>query len=312
VFMTPERYDEGLFSRFDDARITLRRLSQPSIRRFFKRYGLGDARGIIITTARKISGRPDFAREYALFSSRRPDQDLLLVEHDIKPAADNRALTESIITLRAPYYRNSKTTVVNPHYFGRVKITPKNSDTTRFITIGAMRNRRRNTQLLTEAVQTLHESGCTDFTITVIGRGKMRSTPAHLRRYFTPKGRVDFKTLYAEMEQADFFLPLLDPDNPSHDRYITTGTSGSFQLIFGFGKPCLIAEKFAGLNGINSQNSLVYLDNSTFAETMRKAIEMKQDSYLRMQSTLVHDAATLYQQSLDSLRQLIFPTVGES
>lgn len=312
VFMTPKRYEEGLFSRFDDPHITLQKLSQRGIRRLFNRHGLSDARGIMITTARKISGKPDFAREHALFAKRRPDQRLLLVEHDIKPTADNHSLTENIITLRASYYRDAKTTVVNPHYFGRVNITPKNTGITRFITIGAMRSKRRNTQLLTEAVRTLHESGCTNFVITVIGRGSLRSVPTHLRSYFDIKGRVDFTTLYAEMEQADFFLPLLDPDNPAHDRYITTGTSGSFQLIFGFGKPCLLAEKFAARNGFDSQNSLVYPHNAALADTMRKAIDMTQDGYSIVQTHLVRDADTLYQQSLANLRQLISSTTDSA
>src|SRR6266850_1987516 len=56
VFVTPERYEEGLFSRFTDSRISLNRLSQAAIRRFFRDNRLAQAKGILITTARKISG----------------------------------------------------------------------------------------------------------------------------------------------------------------------------------------------------------------------------------------------------------------
>jgi hypothetical protein len=304
VFVTPKRYDEGLFSRFNHPAVTPYHLSQRAIRRLFRTQGLDQAQGIMVTTARKISGRSDYAAELALFAQRSSGQRLLLVEHDIKPAADCGALTPGIVTLREPHYGAVTTTTVNPHYFGDVRITAKNSDTTRFITIGAMRSKRRNTQLLIEAVNTLHDAGCTHFIITVIGRGSLRGVPAHLHRYFDIKGRVDFSTLYAEMERADFFLPLLDPDNPSHERYITTGTSGSFQLIYGFRTPCLIAEKFAAVNGFHSDNSVVYARNVDLAKAMRSAISMPHETYSTMQNQLQRDADALYQRSLRSLGTL--------
>ena len=48
-----------------------------------------------------------------------------------------------------------------------------------------------------------------------------------------------------KIEENDYFLPLLDNRMTEHERYITIGTSGSFQLIYGFAKPCLIHTKFA-------------------------------------------------------------------
>jgi hypothetical protein len=304
VFVTPERYKEGLFSRIDDSRITLHTLSQRAIRRTFRQHGIGQAHGIIVTTARKISGKADYSGEQALFAGRSTRQKLLLVEHDVRPATDVGALTADIITLSTPHYASAVTTVVSPHYFGNVSITGKSQELTRFITIGAMRSKRRNTQLLVDAVSNLHESGSTNFNVTVIGRGDLRGVPHHLRQYFDIKGRVDFSTLYAEMEQADFFLTLLDPDNASHERYITTGTSGSFQLIRGFGTPCLIAEKFALTNGFNNINSLVYRDNAGLVNAMRIAVNMQAHEYAAMQTALLHDAASIYQQSLENLHRL--------
>ncbi len=305
VFITPKRLDEGLFSRFSDPRLTLHRLSQRAIRRMFRRHGLGAARGILITTARKISGRADYTLEQQWFAGRQPHQRLLLVEHDIKPAFEQGALTPDIITLREPHYRNAMTTAVNPHYFGNIRINGKQDDIARFITIGAMRSRRRNTRLLIDAVQRLHDSGLTRFRIGVIGRGSLRGVPAVLRPYFEIKGRIDFGTLYAEMEHADFFLPLLDPDNPAHERYITTGTSGSFQLIYGFSTPCLVARKFAAVNHFNQSNSILYDANDDLAESMKQAIMMNPDRYRSMQLALQQQAAAIRQQSLANLQQLI-------
>lgn len=304
VFATPERFDEGLFSRCSDVRLSLNRLSQRAIRRFFRRHGLLQARGIMITTARKISGKDNYTAEQQLFADRGPDQKLLLVEHDIKAVADNGSLTDQTITLRKPNYKNAMTTVVNPHWFGKVRITDKNNDCVNFVTIGAMRGKRRNATLLIDAARSLRAQGITNFRITVIGRGNLRGVSSAVREHIDIKGRVNFSTLYAELEKADFFLPLLDPENSQHDRYISTGTSGSFQLIYGFAKPCLIAEKFAALNGIQHTNSIVYATNDDLAQAMRTAIHMTPQSYRTMQQALQTQAASIYAESLENLRKL--------
>lgn len=303
VLATPDRFDEGLFARFRDPRITLNRLSQRAIRRHFAKQGLGDARGILVTTARKISGAANYDAELTLFADRAAAQKVLLVEHDVKRAADSGALRPEIITLRQVDYRGCATTVVNPHFFGEVRIVPKRT-VVNFITIGALRGRRRNTALLIQAAAALQARGLTNFRITVIGRGSLRNVPAALRGHFDILGRVDFARMYDAVEAADFFLPLLDPENPQHDRYITTGTSGSFQLVYGFLKPCLIAQKFAGRNGFDSGNSLIYADNAALPETMADAVNLSQAAYATLQDGLKQYADSLYSESLNNLRHL--------
>jgi hypothetical protein len=305
VFMTPKRYEEGLFTRFHHSHLALNNMPQAAIRRYFKKKGLAQAKGILITTARKISGASNYASERGLFADKSTDQKVLLVEHDVKATVDNRLINPEIITLRKIHYKNASTTVVNPHYFGEVKITAKNSDRVNFITIGAMRGKRRNASLLLDAVNVLHASGITNYKITVIGRGSLRGVPRHIRKYFDIKGRLGFAQMYDEIEQADFFLPLLDVENPLHERYITTGTSGSFQLIYGFVKPCLIAEKFAATNGFEQRNSIVYAANSDLGQAMIKAIQMTPTDYGSMQAALKKYADALYAESLANLQQLL-------
>ena len=111
--------------------------------------------------------------------------------------------------------------------------------------------------------------------------------------------------MYKELEKADFFLTLLDPDNPEHDRYITTGTSGSFQLIYGFAKPCLINKKFATLHGFNDENSIIYEKNSDFTEVLKKAIDMPANDYNMMQNSLKSYAYSLYQMSIKNLKEIL-------
>jgi hypothetical protein len=304
VFLTPERIEEGLFARFKHERMTVSSMTQPAIVRYFKQHGLGTAKGILITTARKIGDKDSYRSEYGLFAGRQPQQRVLLVEHDVKTPVDRGFIDKNVITLRKPNYKHAAPAAINPHYFGDIKIAAKHTDVVRFITVGALRARRRNTALLIEAVSALHSKGVSNFKITVIGRGSLRGIPPELRKYFEIKGRVDFSNLYAELETADFFLALLDPENAQHERYLTTGTSGNFQLIYGFAKPCLIAEKFAAPNDFSAKNSIVYTDNAALATGMIEAIDMTQENYRLRQIALQELAASIYAESLANMKRL--------
>ena len=192
----------------------------------------------------------------------------------------------------------------NPHYFGDFKITPKN-DIPVFILAGALEPERRNVKILFDALTSLVDNGNANFRIVVIGRGEMDDIPEKIRPLFEIKGRVDYPTLYSEVNNADFFLPLLDPENPDHDRYIKDGTSGSFQLIYGFAKPCLINKKFAGVHGFDSENSIVYEQNSDLPQAMADAINMSKEEYEKKQTKLKELASDIYKKSLENLRGLL-------
>ena len=192
----------------------------------------------------------------------------------------------------------------NPHYFGDFKITPKN-DIPVFILAGALEPERRNVKILFDALTSLVDNGNANFRIVVIGRGEMDDIPEKIRPLFEIKGRVDYPTLYSEVNNADFFLPLLDPENPDHDRYIKDGTSGSFQLIYGFAKPCLINKKFAGVHGFDSENSIVYEQNSDLPQAMADAINMSKEEYEKKQIKLKDLASDIYKKSLENLRGLL-------
>lgn len=68
--------------------------------------------------------------------------------------------------------------------------------------------------------------------------------------------------MYEAMRRADYFLPLLDPGNPAHNRYTTTGVTGSAQLVYGFAKIPVIHEKFASFYGFNDRNALLYREET--------------------------------------------------
>lgn len=304
VLLTPARIDEGLFAHFTHPRLHINRLSQQTIRRYFKKNGLGAAAGILITTSGKLAAPGDYAAQIALFGQRQPHQKVLLVEHDVKAAVTAGTLTPDIITLRDVHYKDAATTVVNPHDFGEFPVHTKDA-TCRFVTIGALRAKRRNTTLLMEAVRGLHERGITNFRIAIVGKGNLRAIPAQLHGYFEQHGRLDFAQMYNVIAKADFLLPLLDPENPAHERYITTGTSGTFQLAFGFAKPCVIEQKFAQINGFNENNAVVYHGNHALQEAMTSAIALPAPHYAQLRDRLAADAAALAARSAQNLKTLL-------
>lgn len=302
----------GLFSRIDDARITVLRRPQAAFLRYFRRHGLGQARGMLMTTARKIGHKDDYDSEQQLFARRSPEQALLLVEHDVRRTTDLGTMRPDVITLAPVQYAAAESTVVNPHYFGPVRLRAKHPDVVRFVAVGALRARRRNSNMLIEAVDELHRQGVRNFRIAIIGSGKPETIPQDLRPYFELRGRTDFTGLYREIDAADFILALLDPDNPQHERYLTTGTSGTFQLVYGFCKPCLIAAKFAAAHGLNAENSIVYPGNAALAQALSRAIALPAPLYAAQQQALQALAGSIEARSLANLRGLISPDAQRS
>ena len=193
---------------------------------------------------------------------------------------------------------------INPHYFGDIKITSKNK-LTKFIIVGAFESDRRNIQVLIDATKKLIKNGFKNFRITCIGRNAKNNLSSDLSKYFEFKGKLPYPEMYKEMNKSDFFLPLLDPDNPEHDRYITIGTSGSFQLIYGFKKPCLIHKKFAKHHFLNNENSIIYSKNEDLYNAMKQAIEMDENEYQEKQSNLKKLANDLYKKSLENLKNAL-------
>lgn len=125
--------------------------------------------------------------------------------------------------------------------------------------------------------------------------------PKPIRKYFDIRGRVPFPDMYKAIEDADFFLPLFDPENKEHDRYLTQGTSGSFQLIYGFLKPCLIQKKFAEAYNFNVNNSIVYEKNVNLYDSMVTAINMTQVEYKAMQDSLSLLVKSIEKESKENL-----------
>ena len=260
----------------------------------------------MVTTVGKIHEGIGYDDCIDTFNSTLNKNKLMLVEHDIKSAVDANLWDEKIITLREMDYKNAKSIAINPHYFGDVKITPKNEDIINFLTVGIIRPRKKNNGTIINAALELHNKGITNFKITVVGKGTIKDIPKEIRKYFDIKGRLPFNKMYEEIEKADFLITSYDDDNERHLRYITTGTSGNFQLIYGFLKPCLINQKFAPLNSFNNENSIIYNGANEYASAMEKAINLSKEEYEQMQKSLKNTANEIYDKSLNNLKELIY------
>jgi len=127
---------------------------------------------------------------------------------------------------------------------------------------------------------------------------------------FRVLGRVSFATLYAEVERADVLLTAYEAENADHDFYRTAGTSGNFQLVWGFAKPCVVLREFAPINGFDEDNSIVYDGSGGVADGMRRAIALTPAAYARMQGRLQQDASALADASRRNLASLLATAEG--
>ena len=303
VLLNPARYEEGLFSRFAHLNISYNRLTRNQTKKFFKNSNLKKVQGILVTTAGKLCYHVNYEEIYNNFNKSLDPSKLLYVEHSIKTSVDAGTWQDKIITLRKMDYMGAKTTVVNPHYFGNVKITPKNEDVVNFITIGAIQEKKKNNELIVNAVKELHEIGYRNFKVTVIGKGNLKGLSEDILPYFDIKGRISFSQLYEELEKADFILTSYN--EKQHLRYKTWGTSGNFQLVYGFLKPCVIVENFASINGFDNSNSIIYKSDNDYADVLKRCIEMPFDEYKQIQEHLKIYADNLYKASFENLKNLI-------
>jgi len=224
---------------------------------------------------------------------------LLAVEHELNdiPRFGEEGLERQgrLLTLGS----FPKGTMVNPHFFGEIPPAPRNREPV-FITVGSLSAQRKNHNLLIEALQTIYHEGHRDFSVIIVGEGELGEIPGHLRPFLHVAGKLDFPAMYEAMRRADYFLPLLDPGNPAHDRYITTGITGSALLIYGFAKIPVIHEKFASFYGFNDRNALLY-GEETLGGAMLRAIRQTEEEYAEMQQALLQLGRDIDRESRSNL-----------
>lgn len=205
---------------------------------------------------------------------------LLAVEHELKdiPRFGEEELDRQGRLLTLGSFPRGM--MVNPHFFGEIPPAPRNREPV-FITVGSLSAQRKNHELLVEALETVCNEGYRNFSVIIVGEGELGEIPGHLRPFLHVAGKLDFPAMYEAMRRADYFLPLLDPGNPAHDRYITTGITGSALLIYGFAKIPVIHEKFASFYGFNDRNALLY-GEETLGGAMLRAIRQTEEEFRQL------------------------------
>lgn len=305
VIVNPLHYKGGLFSRFEDKNLTLNKMSRKQVKEFFKKNNLENISGVLVTTSGKLCDSIHYEQCFESFNPEIDKSKIFLVEHEAVHSVDAGTWKNDLITLRELNYKNAKSVVVNPHYFGEVKLTQKNNDIVNFVTVGAIQSKKKNNNLIINSVKELHDKGIRNFKITVIGKGHLKKLPKELQQYFDIKGRLPFDKMYDEIEKADFLITSYDETKPGHIRYNTTGTSGNFQLVYGFAKPCVIIESFGSINGFDNSNSILYKSDEDYANALIRAINMTPEEYSDMQNNLKKYSDKLYDNSKTNLKNLI-------
>lgn len=191
--------------------------------------------------------------------------------------------------------------IVNPCTFGDIRITSKN-ETTTFLISG---DGSKNFQMVADSVQKLRSNGIENFKVYVTGRYKHNELTEQLKPHVEFLGFVSFEELYSLAEKADFIIPCLDPDNKKHLWYIENGTSGAFQMSYGFGTPMLIAEKFAPKALVDNTSAIVYKNNADLYNAMTKAIRMSAEDYNLLQAQTLNVAKSIYDNSKKNVEMLI-------
>lgn len=307
LLLTPKRLEEGLFDRYGHENTTLYRMSQKEIRAFFQSSDLSKIAGVMVTTAGKLPVQSDNRLDLESVIPA-PPKHLLIVEHDAAPRLlEGRAhpKTVTLRTLDDALVKGVQPKMINPHHFGAIKEKSVKNQKTVFVMVGAARSNRRNQNLVWDAATELLEGGHSNFEIRLIGKPDRQGIPASLKGHAIELGRLDYPDMFRELEACDFILTAFQRDNEDHLFYRTTGTSGSFQLAYGFRKPMIMQERFTVLSALTAENSITYDDDADMARALKSAIEMSQDNYATMQNAMSQAAKALYAQSLNNLKELL-------
>lgn len=305
------RYDaEKIFESLHNAKVSIFEFNMVTFDRIIKEYDFSKYDRIIYNSKRLYLKKNDINSEGLDISEYydvvpKAKKDNIYIQHHIDKINDFFEPNQ-IILANPSHNPDLEKFVVNPHYFGEFKLKDhKNEDIVNFISIGELSKKRRNANLLISAVKDLHNSGFSNFKVTVIGRGEINEIAPEIQKYFDILGRVDYQTMFQKLNESDFILPLLDPEVESHKRYMDSGTSGTFQLVYGFNKPCIIHKTFADIYGFNEQNSIIYNNNERFVEAMQKVINITNDEYKSLQEALTKITKAIENNSIHNLQHIL-------
>lgn len=287
------------------------------MRRYLRSRKIADYDYVLLTSVRVYLNEYRYFWRYPDFLKMLPrgKRGVGLIEHSFGPCAygefwnnqadDSKYLKELFdhsFVLTGFAFRGREIPMLNPHYFGDIKPKENLSEGKRvFIVVGKLSGSTRNFQSLFEALSQLPDD--LNYELRVIGSGTLNSAPEKIQSKIKILGRLNFEEMYCQLEQADFFLPLLDPKQ--HSLYLEYCTSGSRQLILGFNLPAIIHKAFAVHYGFTGDSCLTYSDDETFEHAFVRALQMHDDEYSKMRQLLKNIHGDVFSISLDNLQKHI-------
>ena len=222
-------------------------------------------------------------------------------EH-VQPNIENGEVPIERISCLSPYKYNGMTVpMINPHYFGVVS-TPPLAKVRIFITVGTQ---FRSFASLVYVVRDLERQGYSNFKVEAIGREAVRTNYPDAPSSIDFLGQLPFPEMYRRVEEADFYLFLLDPECPEHRRYLAGTTTGAHQLSLGFRKVPIIHEQFARTYGFSAGNAIVHATDQ-LAEGMCRALDIEAEEYERLRTGVGELGAEIYAESLSNLRNQVY------
>ena len=290
-------YKEDPFCRFAE-KPTRYCLTIWGMRKYLRSRKVKEYEYVLLTSARSYMNEYRYYWRYPDFLKMLPEGKcgVGLIEHEFgaesygefwnKQSEDSKYLKELFehtFVLTGFSFKNREIPMLNPHYFGDIKPKQTLSEGKRiFVAVGKISDGTRNYSQLFDALLNLPDEF--DYEIRVIGSGTLDNVPEKLRSKFNILGRLNFEDMYRNLEEADFFLPLLDPEKQK--AYLRYCTTGSRQLILGFHLVSLMQKEFADHYGFSSRNTIVYDIN--LAGAVMKALKMTDEEYLRIKVNLEH------------------------
>lgn len=302
VLLNIQLCKENPFCRLDISNVNFFISDYGFLKYFFSNNRLNEYSNVIIMTSAAYFMQTDnqYSGILNIYPQLRSLKNLYIVEHDLR---DVKRFSEE------NYLKNNKIFTLGhfdrgifacPVLFGNINITPKNKVTT-FITVGGIDKARKNHEKLIEALQKLEKDNL-EYRVIIVGNGKLDNIPENMRNFVKITGRLNFSDMFSQMEEADFFLPLLDENNPQHECYIKTKVTGSAQLIYAFAKVPVIHEKFASFYGFTKENSVIYSD---LYSAMKSAILMERNDYEQYQKNLLKLSSSLVQETQENFDKVM-------
>jgi len=297
--------ESGVFSRIPvEERPEMFVMGAAAMRRWLRRARLKEFELVLVTSTvlAEAHGYYGLFFDFLGFTPN-GEHGYLVVEHNFSslvPAIEAGRIERGRVILLSPHvHEGFALPMVNPHYFG-VTAHRGLGGTRTFITVGSGTTRNRDFQQLVEAVNELEQRGVLNFRVFVVGRNVLPGLIAPVSQRISLLGYLSFENLYSALDDADFFLPLLDPDNPGHRRYLSGETTGSRQLILGFGVVPVINEVFADAYRFSETNAVLYPARN-LADAMLRSIRMSPDEYAQRRGGLAKLAEEVQRESLRNL-----------